>query len=418
MPAKNLLRVSDKGTYSHIYNKGVENRLIFNEASDYEVFLGYLREYLGSPADPTSTKKMFTVNGRTFHGTPHQPKNYFNKVELIGYTLLPNHFHLVLHQAEQGAIESFLRSLSTRYSMYFNKKYQRQGSLFEGPYKSTQIPDVNKLVDFIVYMDQKHTTAKYSSHNDYIAHSDESVVKTAILARFLADAENNRPHTEKNYAELVKNHTYSPEEKSVLDKLMLENKQEPLQMPQVVLPQPTQETPKRVPSQAYIKDDSARLPEYFGLALGFVLLLGVGMWNVSVSTTQAKGTTSAMPDVSALVRAKASPTPAIVVSNLFSDSTQKEQDAVLAATQSATAALTETTNDPADLLFTPIQVMEGSVIVNIYSKPKVGSPVHRTAKEGENFTGAPVDLDWYEVRLDATTTGFIQSEYIKLRQTQ
>lgn len=142
------------------------------------------------------------------------------------------------------------------------------------------------------------------------------------------------------------------------------------------------------------------------------------MWNVSVSTTQAKNTTSNMPDVSALVRAKASPTPAIVVSNLFSDTTQKEQDAVLSATQSATAALTETTNDPAALLFTPIQVMEGSVIVNIYSKTSVNSPVHRTAKEGENFTGAPVDLDWYEVRLDEKTTGFIQSEYIKLRQTQ
>ncbi len=244
MPAKNLLRVSDKGTYSHIYNKGVENRLIFNEASDYEVFLGYLKEYLGSPADPTSTKKMFTVNGRTFHGTPHQPKNYFNRVELIGYALLPNHFHLVLHQAEQGAIENFLRSLSTRYSMYFNKKYKRQGSLFEGPYKSTQITDINKLVDFIVYMDQKHTTAKYSSRNDYIGQSEQSVVKTAILARFLADAENNRPHTEKNYEGLVKNHTFSPEEKNVLDKLMLENKQEPIVMPQVVLPQPVQETQK------------------------------------------------------------------------------------------------------------------------------------------------------------------------------
>jgi hypothetical protein len=43
--------------------------------------------------------------------------------------------------------------------------------------------------------------------------------------------------------------------------------------------------------------------------------------------------------------------------------------------------------------------------------------VHRTAKNGEFFDAAPVDLDWYEVRLDEQTTGFIQSEYVKLRQT-
>src|SRR3989344_6029163 len=139
MPAKNLLRVTEEGAYIHVFNKGVENRVIFTEPQDYEIFLGYLRDYLSMPSDPESKKKDFTVNGRTFRGTPHQPKNYFQKVELVAYCLMPNHFHLLLHQQTKASTERFIRSLCTRYSMYFNKKYKRMGALFEGPYKSVHI---------------------------------------------------------------------------------------------------------------------------------------------------------------------------------------------------------------------------------------------------------------------------------------
>src|SRR3972149_9961260 len=107
MPAKNLHRIDEEGIYCHIWNKGVENRIIFNDEQDYEVFLGYLKDYLTAPADPESIKKAFTVNGKTFRGMPHQPKNYLNKVELIAYSLIPNHFHLLVHQKTRGSVERF-----------------------------------------------------------------------------------------------------------------------------------------------------------------------------------------------------------------------------------------------------------------------------------------------------------------------
>jgi len=74
MPAKHFLRVDEEGIYSHIYNKGVEQRVIFNDREDYETFLGYLKEYLTPPRDPESIKKAFEVKGRTFRGTPHSFK--------------------------------------------------------------------------------------------------------------------------------------------------------------------------------------------------------------------------------------------------------------------------------------------------------------------------------------------------------
>src|SRR3990167_3486228 len=122
MPAKARCRIDEAGLYYHIYNRGVEGRVIFNGEDDYNVFIGFLEDYLSPPKDPDSVKKVFKINGRSFRGTPHQPKNYFNDLELIAYSLNPNHFHLILHQKTLGSQEKFLRSLCTRYSMYFNKR--------------------------------------------------------------------------------------------------------------------------------------------------------------------------------------------------------------------------------------------------------------------------------------------------------
>src|SRR3990167_10261433 len=139
MPARNLSRINEDGVYLHIYNKGIENRAIFNDKQDFHVFVGFLEEYLSTPKDAEATKTVFQVHGKTFKGTPHQPKNYFNKIELIAYSLMPSHFHLLVNLKQKDALQGFIRSLCTRYSMYFNKKHQRTGSLFQGPYKSILI---------------------------------------------------------------------------------------------------------------------------------------------------------------------------------------------------------------------------------------------------------------------------------------
>src|SRR3989344_5108021 len=108
MPAKNLHRVADGGTSCHVYNKGIENRNIFVEEADYQVFINYLQDYLCAPKAPENTTTEFTVKGRTYKGVPHQPKNYLNKVELIAYSLKPDHFHLVLHQKTQKSLQAFM----------------------------------------------------------------------------------------------------------------------------------------------------------------------------------------------------------------------------------------------------------------------------------------------------------------------
>jgi putative transposase len=52
---------------------------------------------------------------------------------------MPNHFHLLLHEKAEGGISIFMKKLLTGYSMYFNKKNDRSGGLFEGTFRARHV---------------------------------------------------------------------------------------------------------------------------------------------------------------------------------------------------------------------------------------------------------------------------------------
>lgn len=128
MPARNAVKIYFEGGYYHLYNRGVDKGDIFSEEQDYRVFISYLGEYLSPPVPPTEDE--IKKGGRIYIR-----KNYFQKIELLAFVLMPNHFHLMLKQHESRAIEGFMRSLNTRYSGYFNKYHQRTGHLLQSVYK-------------------------------------------------------------------------------------------------------------------------------------------------------------------------------------------------------------------------------------------------------------------------------------------
>lgn len=102
--------------------------LIFVDDQDYSVFLSYLKEYLSQPTPPTEEEVRESTN-------TYVRKNYSREIELVSFCLMPNHFHLLLKQNKPRSIEYFMRSLLVRYSIYFNKRYNRVGHLFQDVYK-------------------------------------------------------------------------------------------------------------------------------------------------------------------------------------------------------------------------------------------------------------------------------------------
>lgn len=65
---------------------------------------------------------------------------------------MPNHYHLLVEELEEGGITKFMHKLGTGYTMYFNKKYERVGSLFQGTFKAVLVDQQEYLEYLLVYI--------------------------------------------------------------------------------------------------------------------------------------------------------------------------------------------------------------------------------------------------------------------------
>ncbi len=193
MPAKNTVKVYVADSYYHIYNRGVEKRTIFLDEQDYRVFLTYLKEALSPPPDPEAKHIDVTFKGSTFKGVPKLPKNFHQKIDLLTFALMPNHFHLLVHQANHKDIKSFMQSIVTRYSGYFNKRYKRVGALFQGIYKAVLVESDEYLLHLSRYIHRnpleagKRLTEAHSSYPAYLGMQKISWLKPDIILSFFEE---------------------------------------------------------------------------------------------------------------------------------------------------------------------------------------------------------------------------------------
>jgi hypothetical protein len=122
----------------HIYR---EANPIFIDDQDFQVFRSFLNDYLTGATNHQDSKTTFQIRGRTFRGIPRRPKNFSQQIVLIDSKLQPSRFDLVVKEITPGAVEKFIRALSTRYAIYFNKRHKRTGPLFKDPFVSQQVKE-------------------------------------------------------------------------------------------------------------------------------------------------------------------------------------------------------------------------------------------------------------------------------------
>ncbi|MBI2049672.1 SH3 domain-containing protein [Candidatus Roizmanbacteria bacterium] len=396
MPAKNLYREDGVGIYCHIHNKGVEKRIIFNNEEDYEVFQGFLKDYLTPSKDPASLKKSFKINGKAFQGTPHQPKNYFNKVELIAYSLRPDHFHLVLHQLATGSLESFIRSLCTRYSMYYNKKYNHTGALFEGPYKSVQLK-TEQLPDLTSYL---HHSPTHSSYSEYLGLRETSWVKPQIV---LSSFKNKTDY----YKKFVEKYDPSQKDNELSEDFTIENKSHYLERRDLESNEEAQLETNSKPRLG--------LPQFLTLSITiFALLVTLGIRNIIASS----GSNSYGPPIQISYRSlmaidyRHSPSTA---PSVLSEETSRTTPNNLASVSPKPTETEKATSEAQLKSIVTVKIDDTSSYVNIRQEATVSAKIIGQAKNGDVFELiTKEESDWYKVRLGSMSAGFISAEYSEL----
>lgn len=186
MPSKNTIKVYVDQSYYHIYNRGINKEKVFLDEQDYKTFLSYLKFYLSLP----------NLQGDSLKVAPtRQLKNYNDQVKLIAYCLMPNHYHLMVWQKEADGINFFMRSLATKYSRYFNRKYKRLGPVFQSVYKAVLVENEYQMIFLTKYIHRNPVGIlpsrsllvdyKYSSYANYLGRFNQTwISKDDILGLF------------------------------------------------------------------------------------------------------------------------------------------------------------------------------------------------------------------------------------------
>jgi putative transposase len=186
MPAKHRLKTYKENTYYHLYNRGVNKQLIFQDDQDFGVFLAYLKNYL-EEKDEKALQQIISNPLASWREKNQAVKllrlnNFFDTISLITHCLMPNHFHFLIRQIDADAIDRFMNSLCTRYTMYFNRKYKRIGPLFQSVYKAVMVTTDEQLKYLTRYIHRNPITKdlnkkilsrilatyQYSSYPEYL----------------------------------------------------------------------------------------------------------------------------------------------------------------------------------------------------------------------------------------------------------
>lgn len=176
MPSPNIIKTFTENAYYHVYNRGVEKRRIYEDAQDYKMFLYYLKIYLSSIDELHSEYPLLRSNIVN--------NNLFGKVDLLAYCLMPNHYHLLLRQTTKDGIAKLMKQVGTAYSMYYNKRHNRIGHLFQNTYKGVMVTTDEQLLHLSRYIHLNPIARgaslddfQWSSYNHYLKKGGPSWIK-------------------------------------------------------------------------------------------------------------------------------------------------------------------------------------------------------------------------------------------------
>lgn len=123
------------GVAAHIIQRGNNRSACFQQDSDYLTYLGYLR---------------------------HLSSKY--RCEVHAYCLMTNHVHLLVTPSMKGACALLMRDLGRCYVRYFNRRYKRTGTLWEGRFRSCIAESANYVLACYRYIELNPVRARMADH--------------------------------------------------------------------------------------------------------------------------------------------------------------------------------------------------------------------------------------------------------------
>ena len=153
-------RQFDIGNIYHIIGRGVDGRKVFLSNQDYSRFILSLEFFNNANSVnlwSLITRAVVGLNPTTAEISikerlENQRENKGDSiVELMAFALMPNHYHLIMREIIDRGISCYMQKIGG-YTNYFNKQYNRRGSLFESTYKCIEIKNDAQLFAVFNYV--------------------------------------------------------------------------------------------------------------------------------------------------------------------------------------------------------------------------------------------------------------------------
>lgn len=127
------LRHASAPGYFHVLNRSVRKTTLFQRPADYRAFLQVLRE-----------------------GLERHP------VRLVAYSVMPNHFHLVLGPTDPQPLSRLLHWVSTTHAKrwHSHRKTVGHGPVYQGRFKSVPVHEAGELTRVCRYVERNALRAR------------------------------------------------------------------------------------------------------------------------------------------------------------------------------------------------------------------------------------------------------------------
>ncbi|MES2203308.1 MAG: transposase [Patescibacteria group bacterium] len=146
------------GSFVHAMKRGARGLPITKDMSDklrFSRLLYFCNESHGDEYWERTTKEL---------GMFQRPEIWRDReplTRIVAWVLMPNHFHLLLEEINEGGISKFMQRLCGSMSAHHNAKYHEKGSVFQGGYKGRTIKSDSYLRQVIPYILVKNVFELY-----------------------------------------------------------------------------------------------------------------------------------------------------------------------------------------------------------------------------------------------------------------
>jgi len=148
------------GEIYHVVSRAVGDTVVFEQEDDFYRGIFSIYEFNNNKRieiwERRRARNRFKSQENKSVGRPTSHRlEYIDKrdrfVDILAFSFMPNHLHLILRQLKDDGITEFMRKVNGGYAKYFNEKYQRMGHLFN-KFRAVHIKNDNQLKSTFVYV--------------------------------------------------------------------------------------------------------------------------------------------------------------------------------------------------------------------------------------------------------------------------